>query len=87
MAPQLHYYLGDMKKDVTGLKINAKGNRREQHPTSFDKIFLEIHLISKDVEDADLERVLKLSEESICPVWNMLKNCVEISYECKISRT
>ena len=75
-----------MRKDVTGLTIHAKGNRREQHPTSFDKIFLEICLNSMDAEDSDMEKVLKLSEESICPVWNMLKNNVEISCSYKIIR-
>ena len=76
-----------MKKDVSGLKVNVSGNRREQHPTSFEKIHLEFDLVSKDAEDSDLERVIKLSEESICPVWNMIKNNVEISYEYKIARS
>ena len=76
--------LRKMRKDVSGLTINARGNRREQHPTSFDKIFLEICLNSTDAEASDMDRVLKLSEESICPVWNMLKNNVEISCEYKI---
>jgi putative redox protein len=76
-----------MGKDVSGLKINVRGNRREQHPTSFDKIFLEFNLDSKDAEDVDVEKVIKLSEESICPVWNMIKNNVEISYEYKIERS
>lgn len=78
--------LRKMRKDVSGLSINARGNRREQHPTSFDRIFLEICLNSTDAEASDMDRVLKLSEESICPVWNMLKNNVEISCEYKIVR-
>lgn len=79
--------LRKMRKDVSGLKINVRGNRREQHPTYFEKIFLEFNLVSKDAEDSDLEKVIKLSEESICPVWNMIKNNVEISYEYKIARS
>lgn len=75
-----------MRKDVTALTINVSGSRREQHPTYFERIHLEINLVSKDAEDADLEKVLRMSEESICPVWNMLKGNVEISYEFKISR-
>lgn len=78
--------LRKMRKDVSGLTINIKGNRREQHPMSFDKIFLEFNLVSKDAGDSDLEKVIKLSEESICPVWNMIKNSVEISYVYKIVR-
>lgn len=79
--------LRKMRKDVSGLEIKVKGNRREQHPTSFDKIFLEFNLASKDAENSDLEKVIKLSEESICPVWNMIKNNVEIIYEYKIVRS
>lgn len=78
--------LRKMRKDVSGLKIDVKGDRREQHPTSFNKISLEFYLKSKDAVDSDLERALKLSEESICPVWNMLKNNVEISYVYNIER-
>ena len=78
--------LRKMRKDVSDLKINVTGNRREQHPTYFEKIHLEFDLVSKDVEDLELEKVIKLSEESICPVWNMIKNNVEISYEYKITR-
>jgi putative redox protein len=78
--------LRKMRKDVSGLTINVKGDRREQHPTYFKKIFMEFNIVSKDILDTDLEKVLKLSEESICPVWNMIKNNVEISYEYKINK-
>ena len=79
--------LRKMKRDVSGLSISVKGDRREQHPTYFEKIHLEFSLISKDAEAADLEKAVRLSEESICPVWNMIKNNVEISYEYNIARS
>lgn len=75
-----------MRKDVTALTINVRGNRREEHPTYFERIHLEVNLVSRDAEDSDLEKVLRMSEESLCPVWNMLKGNVEISYEFKITR-
>lgn len=78
--------LRKMRKDVSGLKINAKGDRREQHPTYFEKINLEFILESRDAEDSDIEKAIKISEEQLCPVWNMLKNNVEISCEYKIVR-
>lgn len=78
--------LRKMRKDVSGLTINVKGNRREQHPTYFERIFLEFNLVSRDAEASDLEKAIKLSEESICPVWNMIKGNVEISYEYKVTR-
>jgi putative redox protein len=71
--------LKKMRKDVSGLKINIKGDRREEHPTYFKTIAMEFILESKDANANDVEKALKISEESICPVWNMIKNNVEIS--------
>jgi putative redox protein len=67
-----------MNKDVIGLKVNAMGVRREQHPTSFQEIILEFVLDSKDAGILDIEKAIKLSDETFCPVWAMLKNSVEI---------
>jgi len=75
-----------MHKDVTGLKITTYGERREEHPTYFKKILIHLELKSKDVEAPDIEKAIKISEESICPVWNMVKNNVEINCEYEIIR-
>lgn len=77
--------LRKMHKDVSGLKVIASGNRRETFPTYFKNILLSFELESKDVQSADMEKAIKLSEESICPVWNMIKNNVDISSEYKIT--
>lgn len=79
--------LGRMRKDVSGLKIDASGTRREEHPTYFEKIHLQFELVSKDAETSDFEKAIRMSEESLCPVWNMVKSSVEISYEYNISRS
>ncbi len=71
-------------KTVTGIKVNVKGTRREQHPTSFQKIFLEFTVNSGDVKDADMEKAIKLAEESVCPVWAMVKGNAEITTAYKI---
>ncbi len=76
--------LRKMNKNVSGLKVNARGIRRDQHPTSFQKIFLEFILNSKEPEDAAIQKAIQLSEESFCPVWAMLKNNVEIVTEYKM---
>jgi putative redox protein len=76
--------LRKMRKSVAGFKVIANGIRRDTHPTSFTKIFLEFVLSSNDTGEPDLQKAIKISEESFCPVWAMLKNNVEISYEYKI---
>ena len=78
--------LRKMGKEVSGLRVNASGVRREQHPTSFQTITLEFILNSRNARDGDLRKAIQLSEESVCPVWAMLKNNVEIITEYRISQ-
>jgi len=73
-----------MGKSVTGIKVNVKGTRRAQHPLSFQKILLEFFVHSADVKDADMQKAIKLAEESICPVWAMVKGNVEVVTDYKI---
>jgi putative redox protein len=75
-----------MKKEVAGLEVQAHGLRRERHPTAFETIRVELALRSSDVQPEDLERVIALAEESICPVWAMLKNNVAVTVNYTIAR-
>lgn len=72
------YLLRKMGKHVSGLTVNGQGIRRNQHPTSFEKMSLAFVLCSKDATDQDMQEAIRLAEQSICPVWAMLKNGVEI---------
>lgn len=72
------YLLRKMGKDIAGFDVKASGTRREQHPTCFSKIRLEFTVTSRDTKAADVEKAVRLSEESLCPVWAMLKNSCEI---------
>ncbi len=80
----LSLLLKRMGKNVSAVSVNAKGIRRDHSPTSFTKIFLEFTLHSSDAQDADVRKALKLAEESVCAVWDMLKGNVEIVTEYKI---
>ncbi len=66
-------------KTVAGITVHAKGVRRETHPTSFASIRLEFIVTSPDVQDADMQKAIKLAEESVCPVWAMVKGNAEIT--------
>lgn len=57
-----------MKKDVSASRVTARGIRRDEHPTCFEKIFLEFVLDSTDAADLDCQKALQLSEETYCPV-------------------
>lgn len=76
--------LRKMRKTITGLDINARGIRKEQHPTGFKTIFIEINLKSTDTTKEDIDKVIKLAEETYCPVWSMLKGNVEVEFNYSI---
>ena len=70
-------------KTVKGLKIESKGYRKEEHPTSFKTVEIKIFIKSSNVESIDVDKAIKVSEDMLCPVWNMIKGNVEmnVSYE------
>jgi putative redox protein len=83
-ATAIVFLLRKMGKTISGLTVNAKGVRKEQPPVKFEKIFLEFILNSKDTKDADIRKAIQLAEQSVCPVWQMIKNNVEVVPEYKI---
>ena len=83
-ATAIVYLLKKMGKTLSGLEVNAKGIRRKQPPIKFEKIYLEFILNSKDIKDADIQKAIQLAEQSVCPVWQMIKNNVEVIPEYRI---
>jgi putative redox protein len=76
--------LRKMNRNIEVFTINAKGVRKNQHPTCFEYINLEIQITSKDVIANEVEKAIELSEDSICPVWAMIKGNVEVTVSYKI---
>jgi putative redox protein len=75
-----------MKKDITDFSMKLKGIRRTEHPTGFKTIFIEIDLRSVNTTDDDLAHALKLSEDTYCPVWAMLKGNVDVEVKSNIQQ-
>ena len=78
-------FLRKMRKTITGFEIHSRGIRREEHPTCFKSIHLTIDLKSDDTTEEDLNKVIKLSEDTYCPVWAMIKGIVEVEIKYKIN--
>jgi len=78
MGSSILTFLRKMKKTITRFEIHSKGIRKQEHPTGFETIFIEINIVSPDVTENDLDKVIKLSEDTYCPVWAMLKGNVGI---------
>jgi len=73
-----------MRKTVNGFEMKVEGIRKDQHPTSFSRITMDIQIQSDDLENDDLEKALRLAEETYCPVWAMIKNNVTVETSYKI---
>jgi putative redox protein len=78
-------FLRKMRKTIHHFEIQSKGIRKQEHPTGFIIIILEINLKSPDTSDHDLNKVISLSEETYCPVWAMLKGNVDIKINHRIN--
>ncbi|MBI2419215.1 MAG: OsmC family protein [Ignavibacteriales bacterium] len=78
--------LRKMRKSVTGCEINARGIRRQEHPTGFETIFITILLNSVDTTVDDLQKALQMSEETYCPVWAMIKGNVAVNTHFAITK-
>lgn len=76
--------LRKMRRNVSSFRVNAQGIRRDQHPLSFQKIFLEFVIHSNDAESDDIRKAIKLSEDTYCPVWAMIKGNVEVISEYRL---
>ncbi len=79
-------FLRRMNKSITNCEINAKGLRRDEHPTGFKQISINIKLFSEDVTEDDMNKVIKLSEDKYCPVWSMIKGNTELDIEFSITK-
>lgn len=71
-------FLRRMGKQVNGLKIQAMGTRRTEHPTGFERIEMDIELKSADATEEDLKKVVQMAKDTYCPVWSMIKGNVEV---------
>ncbi|MDO8898822.1 MAG: OsmC family protein, partial [Bacteroidales bacterium] len=58
--------------------INANGVRNTEHPTGFKTITLEILIKSDNTTDSEVSNLIKMAEETYCPVWAMVKGNVKV---------
>jgi len=84
-ASSVKFLLMREKIKVDELKVNAEGVRREEHPTGFKSISLFIIIKAEDLTSDILEKVIRVSEDSICPVYSMIKGSTEIMIDYTIA--
>ncbi len=65
--------------DEFNVYINAE--RCDEHPKIFTKIHLTFSFRGKNLNKANIEKAVKLSQEKYCSVTAMLNEAVDISYD------
>ena len=75
-----------MHQQVTGLEIEAHASRSTEHPTVLKEISLQFFVKGENVDPAAVGRAIQLSEEHLCPVWNMLKTSTAIRSDYHVER-
>lgn len=65
--------LGRMKQAFTGLEVDARATRREEHPTVLTGIQLEFVVHGPGVDRATVEQAVAVAETQLAPVWVMVK--------------
>ena len=65
--------LAKMRQPVSGIEVDLRAVRRDEHPTVYTEIGLEFVVKGEGVDPAAVERAVAAAEGQICPVWAMLK--------------
>ncbi len=76
--------LRKMQKSIHSFEISSIGNRKQEHPTGFKSVTLEINIKSENLTSDEMNKVLGMIE-GICPVLSMIKGNVEVIYSFKIN--
>ncbi|MGA2667990.1 MAG: OsmC family protein [Ignavibacteria bacterium] len=74
------------KKKIEKFWIDVDADIADDFPKIFTKIHLTYNLLSPDLDDATLERAIKLSEDKYCRVHAMLAKTVNITSSYKIEK-
>ena len=78
--------LKKMRQPVTGLSVEARATKSTDHPTVLKDISLDFTIEGDDVDPTAVRQALQLSEERLCPVWNMLKASTRINAEFHVAQ-
>ena len=84
MGSAILTFLRKMNRTITGCEIQSKGLRKEDHPTGFRQILIDITVSSPDTTDDDMKKVLSLAEDKYCPVWSMIKGNTSVETAFRI---
>jgi len=79
--------LAKMKQPFSGYRVELSGERQEELPHRFTRIFVDYYLTSDTIPTADVDRAIKLSAEKYCSVGGTLTPCVTLVHRYHIIRS
>lgn len=74
-----------MDQPFSGLEVDARAERREEHPTVLTAIALEFTVHGRAVDEATVARALTVAETQLAPVWIMLKTGTPITTSVRLA--
>lgn len=72
------------EQPFSALTVEAKGLRRDEHPTLLSEITLEYVVSASGIDREAVTRAIALSEERLCPVWALLRPGTKLSSSLRI---
>jgi putative redox protein len=79
----IQFLLGKMGKPVEKLEVKVVGKRRmDEHPTVVTNVHLKYEVKGDRLDQAAVEKAIRMAEEKYCPVWAMIRNNVTVTWEC-----
>lgn len=71
------------RQRVTGLEVEARGRRVEEHPRIFDRVEILYRVRGEGVDEKAVERAIELSRDRYCPIIAAVRSAAEVltSYE------
>jgi putative redox protein len=74
-----------LRQPPSGCMVEARGRRRDAHPTVLTEIHVRFGLVGEGLDRTTVERAITLSEEEFCPVWAMLKGSTRLTSSFSIN--
>lgn len=74
-----------MQKVVNSITVNVEGFVRDNHPKALERMEVALNIKAENLAEQEVRQALKALEDTICPVWAMIKGNVAIDITVKIN--
>jgi putative redox protein len=77
--------LAKMREPLQRFEIDLKAENAQEHPKVFTRIHMTYKFWGENLNQANLEKAIKLSREKYCSVSAMIEKSAEITHSCEIN--